>query len=93
MATQYSPRVVTDSLVLTLDAGNIKSYPGNGTTWNDVSGNGRHFTWSASPSWNTAGYFNTSGYIATGPASNNLGITNSTGYTIFTTRYSKYTDL
>jgi hypothetical protein len=36
----YNPRIVTDGLVLCLDAGNIKSYPGSGTTWTDLSGNG-----------------------------------------------------
>lgn len=31
-------------LVLNLDAGNIGSYPGTGTTWNDLSGNGNNGT-------------------------------------------------
>jgi len=31
-------------LVLHLDAGNPASYPGSGTTWNDLSGNGSHVT-------------------------------------------------
>ena len=39
MATGYSPKIVTDGLVLALDAGNTKSYPGSGTTWYDRSGN------------------------------------------------------
>jgi hypothetical protein len=39
MATYYSPRIVTDGLVLCLDAGNIKSYPGTGTTWSDLVSN------------------------------------------------------
>jgi len=38
MAVVYNPRIVTDGLVLALDAGNIKSYPGSGTTWNDLIG-------------------------------------------------------
>jgi hypothetical protein len=33
------PHIVTDGLVLHLDAANIKSYPGSGTTWFDRSGN------------------------------------------------------
>jgi hypothetical protein len=33
------PNIVTDGLVLHLDAGNTKSYPGSGTTWFDKSGN------------------------------------------------------
>ena len=32
------PNVVTDGLVLYLDAGNTKSYPGSGTGWIDLSG-------------------------------------------------------
>ncbi len=39
MATSYSPKIVTDGLVLALDAANTKSYPGSGTTWSDLSGN------------------------------------------------------
>jgi hypothetical protein len=31
------PNIVTDGLVLYLDAANVKSYPGSGTTWNDLS--------------------------------------------------------
>ena len=36
MPTYYSPRIVTDGLVLCLDAGNTKSYSGSGTVWNDL---------------------------------------------------------
>jgi hypothetical protein len=31
------PKIVTDGLVLCLDAANSKSYPGTGTAWNDLS--------------------------------------------------------
>jgi dipeptidyl aminopeptidase/acylaminoacyl peptidase len=44
MALAHSPRIVTDGLVLCLDAGNTKSYPGSGTTWTDLSGNGNNGT-------------------------------------------------
>jgi hypothetical protein len=40
MAVISGPDVVTDGLVLALDAANPKSYPGSGTVWRDVSGNG-----------------------------------------------------
>jgi len=40
MATLYAPRIITDGLVLALDAANVKSYPGTGTIWSDLSGNG-----------------------------------------------------
>jgi len=44
MALAHSPRIVTDGLVLCLDAGNAKSYPGSGTTWTDLSANGNNGT-------------------------------------------------
>ena len=44
MAISYNPRIVTDGLVLALDAGNPKSYPGSGTAWTDLSGNGNNGT-------------------------------------------------
>jgi hypothetical protein len=40
MGSHYNPRIVTDGLVLCLDAANIRSYPGSGTVWTDVSGFG-----------------------------------------------------
>ena len=40
MATKGGPNIVTDGLVLYLDATNPKSYPGSGTPWSDLSGNG-----------------------------------------------------
>lgn len=36
--------IVTSGLTLYLDAGNINSYPGSGTTWTDLSGNGNTAT-------------------------------------------------
>lgn len=42
MAFSRGPSVVTDRLILALDAANTKSYPGSETTWNDLSGNGRY---------------------------------------------------
>jgi hypothetical protein len=44
MGITYNPRTITDGLVLCLDAGNSKSYPGSGTTWTDLSGNGNNGT-------------------------------------------------
>src|SRR6056300_55844 len=44
MATRYNYTggIVTDGLVLHLDAAKRDSYPGSGTTWYDLSGNGAH---------------------------------------------------
>lgn len=47
------PAVVTSGLVLYLDAGNAASYPGSGTTWTDLSGNGNNVTLVNSPTWNS----------------------------------------
>ena len=40
MGLAHSPSLVMNGLVLCLDAGNTKSYPGSGTTWTDLSGRG-----------------------------------------------------
>jgi hypothetical protein len=44
MSAHGNPDIVTDGLVLCLDAADIKSYPKSGTTWNDRSGNGNNGT-------------------------------------------------
>ena len=44
MGIAYNTSVVRDGLVLHLDAANVKSYPGSGTTWSDLSGNGNNGT-------------------------------------------------
>lgn len=36
MGTFYNPKIITDGLVLYLDAANKRSYPGTGTTWTDL---------------------------------------------------------
>ena len=63
MGLAHSPRIVTDGLVLALDAGNTKSYPGSGTAWTDLSGNGNNGTLTNGPTYNSAdgGYFNFDG--------------------------------
>lgn len=42
MSLGHGAQIVRDGLVLHLDAANVKSYPGSGTTWTDLSGNGNH---------------------------------------------------
>lgn len=76
--------LIKSGLQLHLDAANSVSYPGTGTSWFDISGNGRTFTWNTATYTSGANaYFSTSGRRCTGPASNSFGITNSSGYTIY----------
>jgi hypothetical protein len=82
----HSPSLVLSGLTLCLDAGNTKSYPGSGTTWTDLSGKGKNFTWVSAPTFTSNGslsYFSTLGNRCTGPASNSFGIDNTSGYTLF----------
>jgi hypothetical protein len=53
MASNYSPKIVTDGLVLCLDAADKNSYPGSGTTWSDLSGNGNDATVESSVSFSS----------------------------------------
>jgi hypothetical protein len=52
----FPSELVTDGLVLNLDAGDPRSYPGSGTSWTDLSGNGNTATGvgTAMPSYNNA---------------------------------------
>ena len=54
MGITYNPRTITDGLVLCLDAGNSKSYPGSGTTWTDLSGRGNTGTLTNGPTYSSA---------------------------------------
>ena len=49
MAVYGGPDIVTDGLVLHLDAANNKSYPGSGNTWYDLSDNGSNGTLTNGP--------------------------------------------
>jgi hypothetical protein len=42
VGVNYNPAIVTNGLVMYVDAANTKSYPGTGTAWNDLSGNGNN---------------------------------------------------
>jgi len=50
----HSPSIVMSGLVLALDAGNTKSYPGSGTTWTDLSGNSNTGTLTNGPTYNSS---------------------------------------
>jgi len=73
-----TPSIVTSGLKISLDAGKSSSYGGSGTTWTDLSGNGKTGTWQQSPTFNSA----SGGSIAMGSTtsqymlSSGLGATN-----------------
>ncbi len=76
MGVGYNPKIVTDGLVLCLDAANRKSYPGSGNTWIDLSGNGNNGAIANSPTFSANSFtFNgTTQEVDCGNA-NNLQIT------------------
>ena len=51
MGLSHSPRIVTNGLVLCLDAANPRSYPGSGSTWYDLGKNKYHGTLVNSPTF------------------------------------------
>jgi hypothetical protein len=53
MAYNFSPKIVTDGLVLYLDAANTRSYVSGSTTWNDISRGGNNGTLTNGPTFNT----------------------------------------
>ncbi len=54
MAFTHSPKIVTDGLILAVDAANIKSYVSGSTVWSDISGNSRNLTLVSGSSYNTS---------------------------------------
>lgn len=81
MAFNYSPKIVTDGLVLCLDAANTKSYPGSGTVWTDLSRSGNNGTLTNGPTFNSANggsivFDGTNDYV------NNTSYTASNDYTL-----------
>ena len=92
MGISGGPDIIQDGLILSLDASDKNSYPGSGTTWFDLSGNGNHGTISSGEfiSSNNGGYLQNTGnvsnffYISV-PHSNSLNNTLTTttgGWTI-----------
>ena len=60
--------IVTNGLILNLDAGNASSYNGSGTLWTDLSGNGRNATLA-----NGVGYSSSNGGVLTFDGINDYG--------------------
>jgi len=53
VATTF-PKIVTDGLVLNLDAGQQNSYSGSGTSWKDLSGRGNNGTLTNGPTYSSS---------------------------------------
>lgn len=53
MSLVHSPSISTDNLLIYLDAGNAKSYPGSGTTWTNLSMNKTNATLTGGPVYNS----------------------------------------
>ena len=70
MGSQYNtPQIITDKLTLCYDASNIKSYPGSGTLWKDLSVHGYHCVLENGPVFDTDHFTfdgtNDRGYVKT----------------------------
>jgi len=93
MALQHSPRIITDGLVLCLDAANKLSYPGSGTVWTDLAGS-NNGTLTNGPTFNSANggsivFDGVNDYVSIGTLSNLVGLN---GVTVDTWFYN-YTTL
>ena len=90
MGLYHSPNLVTDNLVLCLDAANVRSYPGSGTSWYDLSGYGNTCSWNATPTFNTT-YFTFNGTTHYGTITNASSLDFSVEQTILIVMKHSYT--
>ena len=76
------PSPVTSNLTMYLNAADPASYPGSGSTWYDVSGNGANITLTGSPTYTSASpsYFTFNGTSQAGTGST-AGVLNNSQYT------------
>ena len=75
MSFHFSPKIVTDGLVLYLDGANPKSYVSGSTIWNDISKNSNDGTLTNGPSFDT----NNNGSIVFDGVNDYVGINNFIG--------------
>ena len=84
MSLHHSPKIVSNGLILCLDAGKKQSYSGSGNIWRDLSGRDNHVTLYNSPTFSTAdksGAITFNGTTQYGSTNSNLITTNQ--FTIF----------
>jgi len=79
MALAHSPKIITDGLVLCLDAGNTKSYPGSGTSIIDLTGSGENGTLTNMDASN----HNSDGYFAFDGTNEYISVTKSNFFTSY----------
>jgi len=68
----HSPSIVTDGLVLCLDAANPRSYGGSGTNWGDLSGNGNNGTLVNGPLYDVGNF----GRFSVDPSNDYISVSN-----------------
>jgi len=78
MSLGHGASIVRNGLVLHLDAANIKSYPGSGTSWFDISGRGNNGTLSSVT-------YDSTGSMVLDAASDNVLIAHSTTFNFSST--------
>ena len=76
------PNIVTDGLILALDAANPNSYPKSGTTWYDLSGNNNHVTLYNSPIYNSQGWLSFDGIDDYARTTNTLNLSSTNKVTV-----------
>jgi hypothetical protein len=75
MAEVHGPKIITDGLILNLDAADANSYPGTGTTWYDVSENGYQATMSNMTAGNWVTYNGVKSFETTDTSNQGFRIT------------------
>ena len=90
----FSNSIITDGLILHLDAGNKNSYSGSGATWTDLTGNGYNATLinSVGYSSNSGGMLTFNGSTQVAQVNVNSFIRNNAAYTFSTFFYLTTSD-
>lgn len=87
--------IVTNGLTLHLDAGQLRSYPGSGTTWTDLSGNADNGTLVNGPTFNSANggsiVFDAIDDYVISSSTTNTNVTSTTGFTFGVWVYPEFT--
>lgn len=84
MAVRYNTSIPNNGLIFLVDAANVKSYPGSGASWKDLSGNGNDMTLVNAPVFDGGDksiYFNGVDEYATTDASNINSVLDTSSYT------------